>query len=238
MAAGGSRVTNDASRTTDASAMSWNEEAVINDDAEGLCARSSCLEDIMQLFVEPHPVGPVPQVGEVQLEMRVLDDAERVLKIVGTTRFEFEKYQVFRTAHPQGQSQKVQGSSSSQDRFFVGIRRKQEVKRNAGGGGVAQAKDSVSGHRIVFEPSRVGVKSVCDQRISYGRSGSLIGEHQQIDVLGRTDTTPGIHRQRTHHTIGGCRLRQRPDDPPQVDGQWTLLSRRHRGFADRNRRAQ
>src|SRR5574340_162076 len=137
MAAGGSRVTNDASRTMDARAMSWNGEAGINDHAEGLCARSSWLEDIMQLFVEPHPVGPVPQVGEVQLEMRVLDDAERVLKVVGTTRFEFEKYQVFRAAHPQGQSQKVQGSSPSQDRFFVGIRRKQEVKRNAGGGGVA-----------------------------------------------------------------------------------------------------
>lgn len=216
--------------------MSGNEETRISDAGGGLFARTGHLEDIAQFLVEPKPVSPVPEVREVEVKMRIFDDAERVLKVVRTTRFKFEEYQIFGAAYPQRQVQKVQGASPGQDRFFVGIRRKQEVKWNAGEGRMAQAKDSLSGHRIVFQPSPVGLKSLCDQRIGYGCAGRFRREHQEINVLSRTDRAPGIDGQCANQTIGKGRLRQRLNDSSQVPGQRALLNGWHRRFLDQHRR--
>jgi hypothetical protein len=38
----------------------------------------------MQLALEAQPIRAAPNVGEVELKMRILHDAERVLKVLGT----------------------------------------------------------------------------------------------------------------------------------------------------------
>jgi hypothetical protein len=103
--------------------------------------------------------------------MGIFDDADSVLEVMGTARLEFEKNQVFRTAHPHRDVQEVQGSSSSERRFFVGVCRKHEVKWNARVGGMTQAKHSIFGHRIPFNPRRVGLKPASDEGVGQLRSG-------------------------------------------------------------------
>lgn len=61
-----------------------------------LSLRTGCLEDIMQLALQAQAVRPAPQVIEVELEMRVLDDADHVVKVPWPAGAQFHEDEVFR----------------------------------------------------------------------------------------------------------------------------------------------
>ncbi|GIW54960.1 MAG: hypothetical protein KatS3mg082_1364 [Nitrospiraceae bacterium] len=65
--------------------------------AGGLALGPGRSEDIVQFALQAQPVGPVPQVGEIEVQAWVLDDADHVVKISRTASFKFEDHQVFRT---------------------------------------------------------------------------------------------------------------------------------------------
>jgi|GEM_PF-2014193 len=73
--------------------------------AAQLLARGRCLEDVAQLSLEPQPIRPFPQIGQVKLEMRVHHDAEGILKVCRATGFEFKQDQVLGGRNPDRHAQ-------------------------------------------------------------------------------------------------------------------------------------
>lgn len=60
-------------------------------------ARAGRLKDILQLSLKTQPIRPVPQVGQVELKVRILDDTDHVIKVCRTAGLELEKDQIFWT---------------------------------------------------------------------------------------------------------------------------------------------
>jgi hypothetical protein len=46
-------------------------------------------KDVVQFSLKAQPICPVPEIGQVNLEMQILDDAEYVLKVMGAAAFSF-----------------------------------------------------------------------------------------------------------------------------------------------------
>ena len=60
-----------------------------------LTSGTGSMEDILQFAVKPKPVGPIPEVGEVKLEARVLDDTDHIVKVSWSARAQFHKNEIF-----------------------------------------------------------------------------------------------------------------------------------------------
>lgn len=56
---------------------------------------AGCLEDITQFALEAKPVGPIPEVGTIELEAWILGDADHIVKISWSTRSQFHENEVF-----------------------------------------------------------------------------------------------------------------------------------------------
>lgn len=193
-----------------------------------LSLRTGCLEDIMQLALQAQPVRPAPKVVEIELQMGVLDDTKRILEIMRTTGLEFQNNEVLRAAHPRGEAEEVQGLSPSQRLCFVRVRRKDQIKRNARMGRMAQTKDPILGHRVLHDPPRVELEPARKKGVSHFGPDSFLGQDKEIDVLSGPEATPGVHSQGSDQTIGWCGLGEGVEHGPQVTGQWILVIGRHR----------
>ena len=55
----------------------------------------SSMEDILQFALKPKPVCPVPEVVQVELQARVFDDTDHIVKVSWSARSQFHKNEVF-----------------------------------------------------------------------------------------------------------------------------------------------
>ena len=63
-----------------------------------------CLQYIVQFALQAQAIRPAPEVVEVEIETRVLDDADHVVKVRRTAGLELQDHQVFRTDNGEGES--------------------------------------------------------------------------------------------------------------------------------------
>ena len=54
-----------------------------------------CMEDVGQFSMKPKPVRPVPEVVKVELQARVFDDADHIVKVSWSARSQFHENEVF-----------------------------------------------------------------------------------------------------------------------------------------------
>jgi hypothetical protein len=59
-------------------------------------AGAGCPEDIVQFAVKPKFVRPVPEVVKVEMQARVFDDADHIIKVSWPARPQFHENEVFR----------------------------------------------------------------------------------------------------------------------------------------------
>ncbi len=63
--------------------------------SDGSTPGADCLEDILQITLEPKLIGPAPEVSQVELEVGVLDDADHIVKISWSSGSQFHENEVF-----------------------------------------------------------------------------------------------------------------------------------------------
>lgn len=54
-----------------------------------------CVEDILQFALKPKPFRPVPEIVQVELQARVLDNADHIVKVSWSARAQFHEHEVF-----------------------------------------------------------------------------------------------------------------------------------------------
>src|SRR5688500_9463491 len=58
-------------------------------------------KDVVKFSMKAQAIRPVPEIGQVKLEMRVLDDAERVLEVVRAACLQLHQNQILSAANPE-----------------------------------------------------------------------------------------------------------------------------------------
>lgn len=70
-----------------------------------------CVEHILQFALEAKPVRPVPEIVTIQLQARIFDDADHIVKVSWSTRSQFHEDEVFGRAHPERQTVNIDGAA-------------------------------------------------------------------------------------------------------------------------------
>lgn len=63
--------------------------------SDGSTPSAGRLKDILQFALQAQPIRPVPEVGKIKLEPRVLGDADHIVKISWSARSQFHENEVF-----------------------------------------------------------------------------------------------------------------------------------------------
>lgn len=87
----------------------------------GLALSPGRSEDVVQFALQVQPVGPVAEVCEIEVQTRVLDDADHVVKICRTAGFQFEDHQVFRAHDGEREPMKLDGPCPCQRLAFMSV---------------------------------------------------------------------------------------------------------------------
>lgn len=87
----------------------------------GLAFSPGRSEDVVQFALQAQLVGPVPQVAEIEVQTRVLDDANHVVKICRAAGFKFEDHQVFRAYDGEREPMKLDRPCPCQRLAFMSV---------------------------------------------------------------------------------------------------------------------
>lgn len=168
------------------------------------------LQYVTQFAVQTQPVGPVPQVGEIEVEAGVFHDADHVVKISWSSSPEFHKDEVFRRTHPSRQSMKCDGLAPIERGALKSGLGKDQVNGEMGARLVCESEDDLTSHRVSAMPGLVHSKSCGLQQAEKRLRIVALSEDEEINIIGRSRNAPAAEGQGPDDAIPGLRGRQRP----------------------------
>ena len=92
------------------------------DAGRRITASASRLEDIVQFALKAHAIRPVSEVGKVELQVWVLDDADHIVKISWPAGSQFHENEILGRGLPNRHTMKINSAAPIEHSAIEGAR--------------------------------------------------------------------------------------------------------------------